>query len=250
MRTVAILSGALLCVLSARADDIKVEPVEFAGKAGDCGTLAGGGRYPAGSRIVTAAWLEGLGLPDSGGPNSNASNPADNPNKQDSRWGLLLSKNGPTPDCSSAQARITGVEGMVLTEVGFDFRNGSHCGAGAPRFNAVLRTGSTETFHFLGGCANGTKTPAPQDPAEWTRVRINPSSAGQAFPVAPPGARIRSLTILYDEGVDSVSGEDPKGVGLAILDNIAINGIIVGKGSKGRDKEKDNDDDDDDDDED
>src|SRR2546422_704654 len=45
-------------------DDRKVEavPFEFVGKAGDCGAAAG-------SRIVTAAWLKGMGLPDTDDPN-------------------------------------------------------------------------------------------------------------------------------------------------------------------------------------
>ena len=46
-------------------DDRKLEavPFEFVGKAGDCGAAAG-------SRIVTAAWLKGTGLPDTDDPNT------------------------------------------------------------------------------------------------------------------------------------------------------------------------------------
>jgi len=82
-------------------------PFEFVGTVANCGGIAG-------SRIVTAAWLRGMGLSDSGGPN-------------DPRNGLLLSKNGATADCSSAGASIKGVKGMVVTdtfELGFDYRNG------------------------------------------------------------------------------------------------------------------------------
>src|SRR3989449_11070550 len=81
-------------------DDRKVEavPFEFVGKAGDCGAAAG-------SRIVTAAWLKGMGLPDT-----------DDPNKKDHHSGLLLSKNGPTPDCSAAGASIQRGEGMTGSE--------------------------------------------------------------------------------------------------------------------------------------
>src|SRR3989441_4257255 len=78
-------------------DDSKLEavPFEFVGKAGDCGAAAG-------SRIVTAAWLKGMGLPDT-----------DDPNKKDRHSRLLLSKNGPTPDCSAAGAGVIRGNGMT-----------------------------------------------------------------------------------------------------------------------------------------
>ncbi len=116
-----------------RGPRLKADPFVFVGKAGDCGALASGAPYPAGSNIVTAAWLGGAGLPDNGGQNSNPGNPADNPNKGDRHRGLLLSKNGPTPDCSSAGAEIKGVNGMVVGanfELGYDYRSGNNVVAG------------------------------------------------------------------------------------------------------------------------
>src|SRR6266850_2045829 len=195
-------------------DDRKLEavPFEFVGKAGDCGVAAG-------SRIVTAAWLKGMGLPDT-----------NDPNKKDHHSGLLLSKNGPTPDCSAAGASIKGVKGMTVSEtfeVGFDYRNGGHCGAGAPRFNVTTRDG---VFSFVGGCANGTPSSAPQDPSEWTRVRINVTSPSQAFPPLAVGSEIESISIIHDEGTDTANN-DTQGVGLAVVDNIFINGeLITGRG--------------------
>jgi hypothetical protein len=217
-----LITIALVCLALApfaSADDPKghfsVHPKTFVGKAGDCGT-----GYPAGSAIVSAEWIKGMGLPDNGGANSNPSNPADNLNKNDDRNGLLLSKNGATADCSAAGADITGVDGAVLTELGFDIRNGTHCGAGAPRFNLE----ATDGFHFVGGCSNGTQTPAPQDPANWTRVRIDPSNPGQTFPPVASGAKVKSISIIFDEGTDGGPG-----AGLAVIDNIDINGVLVGK---------------------
>lgn len=217
-----LVATALVCMALAplaSADDPKghfsVHPKTFVGKAGDCGTA-----YPAGSEIVSAGWIKGMGLPDNGGANSNPFTPADNPNKNDDRNGLLLSKNGPTPDCSAAGADITGAEGAVLTELGFDIRNGTHCGAGAPRFNLE----ATDGFHFVGGCSNGTQTPAPQDPANWTRVRIDPSNPGQTFPPVAPGAKVKSISIIFDEGTDGGTG-----AGLAVIDNIDINGVLSTK---------------------
>lgn len=203
---------------------LKAEPFVFIGKAGDCGTLQTGEPSPAGSRIVTSAWLGGMGLPDDGTSLNAAA-------KRDPHLGLLLSKNGPTADCSAAGAEIHGVKGMEVGAtfvLGFDYRNGGHCGAGAPRFNVSYTTPTGDDgFSFVGGCANDTPTPAPQDPTEWTRVRFG---AASQFPPIAPGSRIRSISIIYDEGTDSVSVENPRGVGLAVIDNIFVNGETITRG--------------------
>ncbi|HYL72949.1 MAG TPA: hypothetical protein VEU96_02035 [Bryobacteraceae bacterium] len=216
-----LIAIALVCLALApfaSADDPKghfsVHPKTFVGKAGDCGT-----GYPAGSEIVTAAWIQGIGLPDNGGANSNPSNHADNLNKNDDRNGLLLSKNGATADCSAAGADITGADGAVLTELGFDIRNGTHCGGGAPRFNVDASDG----FHFVGNCSApfANATPAPQDPTAWTRLRFDLT---QANPPVTPGAKIKSISIIFDEGTDGGPG-----AGLAVIDNVDVNGVLAVK---------------------
>jgi len=201
-------------------------PFVFIGTAADCSPS------PPGSHIVTSAWLEGMGLPDNGGDAAlnGVAATANDPHR-----GLLLSKNGPTPDCSSAGARITGVTGMPVGPtfaLGFDYRNGGHCGAGATRFNVVVTPpAGPNTFHFVGGCSNdSTPTPAPQDPAEWTRVRFETSNPAEAFPVIPPGSTIVSISLLHDEGTDTPTVQSPNGVGLAVLDNIFINGQFIRSG--------------------
>lgn len=220
---------------TAWADDhgrLKAVPFEFVGTADQCGG-------PAGSRIVTAAWLGGMGLPDNGG-------------KKDRHSGLLLSKNGPTADCSSSGATIKGVKGMVVTStfaVGYDYRNGGHCGAGAPRFNIDTNAG----FFFV-GCANAPKSPAPQDPNQWTRTRSVLTACGSecfnaTLGVAgsiPVGATINSINILFDEGTDNPVAGDPEGVGLAVVDNININDVLITRErGEGHHDGKDKDDDDD-----
>lgn len=239
---VAILATLALSMASTarpvNADDghdndrgrVQVIPYTFVGNAGDCGT-----GYPAGSRIVTATWLTGFGLPDNGGPNAGTM-PGDEPNKRDPHTGLLLSKNGPTPDCSSADARVTGVSGLTVTttfELGFDYRDGTHCGAGAPRFNVVTADG---VDHFF-GCADGTSTPAPQDPTQWMRVRF---TAAQGYPPVTAGERVRSIEIVFDEGTDTPTAQDPNGAGLVNLDNIDINGMIVTSGPLGQNPQDEN----------
>ena len=177
---------------------------------------------------MTAAWLGGLGLPDNGGSNTTALDLATNPNKNDPHRGLLLSKNGPTPDCSSAGATISGMgRNFTVTQLVFDYRNGGHCGAGAPRFNITGVDGTT----YFAGCAAGAPTPAPQDPTEWTRVLID--TTAQVF---PPGfvfgvTQVRSIAIVYDEGTDAPSVQDPLGVGLAVIDNINVNGRFIRRGT-------------------
>src|SRR5256886_4755980 len=160
--------GLMTCVpaFADDDDDLRAVPFAFVGAAGDCGT-----GYPAGSNIVTAAWLRGMGLPDNGGPNSNPVDPRDNPNKTDPHLGLLLSKNGPTVDCSASGAEIKGVRGMRVTTpfiLGFDYRNGGHCGGGAPPFHRVLRTARGGKFPFFGNCAPDKPTAGPQGPAPRT----------------------------------------------------------------------------------
>jgi hypothetical protein len=208
-------------------DNSKLEavPFVFVGNAGDCGT-----GYPAASRIVTSDWLTGMGLPDNGGANTTAADLATNPNKKDPHTGLLLSKNGPTADCSSAGATIKGVKGIPVNAafaLGFDYRNGGHCGAGAPRFNVVTTDG---VFHFVGGCANGIPTPASQDPLQWSQVRFVTANPAQSFPPILPGSAIKSIDLIFDEGTDTANN-DTEGVGLAVVDNIFINGQLITSGA-------------------
>lgn len=189
-----------------------------------------------GARIVTAAWLRGMGLPDNGGANNSSdADPANAPNKGNVRRGLLLSKNGQSEICSAAGARITNVRGLVVGTdfaLGFDYRNGGHCGGGAPRFNVVARhPDGTDVFHFIGGCANDVgPIPAPQDPAEWTRVRFDASDPNSGVAGIPVGSTIRSITLILDEGTDTANN-DTQGVGLAVLDNIFIDGQTIRRGS-------------------
>ena len=226
---------AVSSTIRAKDDDNKLSavPETFVGKVGDCGPIAG-------SKIVTSAWLGGMGLPDDGSsPNTQSNDPHN---------GLLLSKNGPTSDCSAAGAVIKGAKGTFVNTnfaLGFDYRNGGHCGAGAPRFNIVT---DDSVFHFGGGCANGTHSAAPQDPAQWTRVRIAGSNAVQMFPPLTPGTHITSLEIVFDEGTDTANN-DTEGVGLAVIDNIFIDGKYITSGNsdaddgKDRDRDRDRDDD-------
>jgi hypothetical protein len=157
---------------------------------------------PTHSGIVVGDWVRHLGLPDS---------------QSDQRFGLLLSKNGTTLTNASAGVVFHGVKGIHVTQLGYDLRMGGHCGAGAPRFNLVTTDGIT---HFF-GCHSGTKTAVAPG---WQRVRFSPTNVAQAFPVITPGETVESIAIVFDEGTNT----DPDFSGMVVLDNLDINGALIG----------------------
>src|SRR5207237_8154151 len=112
---------------------------------------------------------------------------------------------------ASSGATVNGVSGITLTELNFDYRNDSHCGAGAPRYNVVTTDNVT---HFF-GCVYGTHTPAGPN---WTQVVFSPADA---FPAVVPGEVVQSIDVVFDEGID-------QGNGYAYLDNFSINGQVIG----------------------
>jgi hypothetical protein len=238
-----VLTATVVGPATVTADEsdhkLRAEPWTFVGTAGQCAPA------PAGSRIVTSAWLRGMGLPD--GDGDTALNGVTG-TRNDPHLGLLLNKNGPTPDCSSSGATIKGVKGIVTTAtfaLGYDYRNGGHCGAGAPRFNV-----DTDAGFFFVGCANALKSNAPQDPLQWTRTRSVLATCGaECFPgPIPAGSKIKSINIVFDEGTDTANN-DTEGVGLAVIDNIFVDGKYIRSGSGiatgGGAKDKNGDDDDD-----
>ncbi len=229
----------------ASAWDLEAHTFEFIGQFGDCGL-----NYPPGSNIVDAIWLDGIGLPDDGGGNTtNTINPTNPGNKLDPHQGLLLSKNGPTNDCSAAGAEITGVAGFRVDPgfyLGFDYRNGGHCGGGSPRFNVSWHDNNgTPFFSFVGNCYTpiAARSQAVQDPLQWTTVRwtLTDSAHAQSGPCVPannlpaPCATVATcpcyldaITLIYDEGTDTTSADEvPDGVGASFVDNININGTII-----------------------
>ena len=138
--------------------------------------------------------------------------------------GCLLAKTGPTANVAAAGAELKGVRGIVITSIGYDIRKfggfasplGSHCGAGAPRFNVVTAFGT----HFI-GCASPPPISQVLGQA-WTRMAW---STAAAFPPIPPGAAVETIDIVFDEGTDT----GPDNFGIAILDNIMVNGVAVGR---------------------
>ena len=245
LRTLAA-SIALLAIMSgvayAAGNFRQVKPGEF---------------DPGKTFLVQAQWLTGIGCPTNakqfdGTTTTTYSDPAcltgDSGDKRNE--GLLLAKTGPTTNDASAGAELKEVKGLTLTELGYDLRKpgvlntdprGSHCGAGAPRFNVETKDG---TLYFI-----GCNSPAPdqQTPGTgWIRLRWGGNGhALMAFPQAGgaavdiKGKEVKSISIDFDEGQDPSGG--PDSFGLAVLDNIDVNGMLVGSHEDRSDHDKDKD---------
>jgi len=166
---------------------------------------------PTNSGTVGAALLDAAGVPVTSQTASNSGN-----------LSLALSKTTHAPAGTSAGALLVGAENLTkLTELGFDVRQGGHCTANSPHFVVVT---SDDVTHVLTGCANGTIQTAPAQ--GWIRVRFDPANPAQASPPIAPGQAIKSISIVLDQGPEATPNP---GGGLVVLDNIDVNGVIVGK---------------------
>ena len=190
---------------------------------------------PANSRLVQSTWLPGIGCPTgartSDGTYTDPACPTgDRRDRQNE--GLLLVKTGPTANNASAGVVLRNVPSTV-TELGYDIRKlassldlrGSHCGGGAPRFNIETRDG----LIFFIGCNSATSQQTGD--TGWTRLRWGASTTafGQLGGTATLGSLgVKRIDIIFDEGQDLSGGPDQ--FGAAVLDNIDVNGSLVGQG--------------------
>jgi len=136
---------------------------------------------------------------------------------------LVMSKQTTTATDAAALATIEHVGGERLDQLGFDYWTGGHCGAGAPRFDVTTEDGSIYFF----GCADGKHTPSPLRHG-FERVRFSDADAAPQLASDPPWpgfghVRVVSIVIVFDEGIDV-------GSGIAVLDDIDVNGIINSHG--------------------
>ena len=237
-----VLAGAALTATAVFAAYNSVTPAAF---------------DPGKTYLVSAGWITGIGCPtdafvadpsadfsDWAGTTTPYEDPActSGDAKDKKNEGLLLAKTGPTvTNFASATAELKGVKGMEIDELGYDIRKpgptiaddrGSHCGAGAPRFNIVADGES----YFL-GCSSPPPTSTLVGTG-WLRLRWGEGVAPlMAFCASCPGfplvditgQTIESIHIVFDEGQDASGG--PDNFGVAILDNVDLNGMLVGRGS-------------------
>lgn len=162
---------------------------------------------PAGTNTVAATWMDGTGAAST----STATTAADTRNQ-----GLLLSKTSNASNQAQAGVVIRDVEGISLTQLGYDIRVGSQCTATSPRFVVVT---TDDVVHKI-GCASGTAQPAPV--AGWKRLRFDPANPAQTVPVIPAGSKVKSIHLVHDGGPEA-------GSSIVVLDNIDINGKIIGQ---------------------
>ncbi|HEX2026176.1 MAG TPA: hypothetical protein VHH92_07255 [Actinomycetota bacterium] len=171
---------------------------------------------PGATGIVSSKWVTHQGLGDAG--------------KSD--HALVLQKNGTTATVASAGAAVSKVKNLVLTELGFDVEDGTHCGAGGPRYNVTL----TDASVFFFGCSHGDMAPFGADSQgdPWTRVRFTDADAVHAEgPTTTwPGfgvAQVEAVHVVFDEGTDTVGLPAGTTAGLVRLDNLDVNGKLMGK---------------------
>lgn len=180
---------------------------------------------PMQTKLVQSDWIAGIGCPTNArqtldgatlsssytDPACTTGDPADKDNK-----GLLLAKTGPTANVAAAFAQLKDVPSPTITEVGYDIRKpvgqidprGSHCGGGAPRFQFETTSGTV----FGPGCNHVTSTVVGNG---WIRLRWTVNFTD-----------VTAVYIAFDEGQDT----GPDEFGLAVLDNIDLNGKLVGRG--------------------
>lgn len=183
---------------------------------------------PKKTNLVRAAWEVGIGCPtDSrvtydGTTVDSFTDPACSPGdarKDKQNKGLLLAKTGPTANVAAAGAVLEDVPSHV-TELGYDLRKagadqtdprGSHCGGGAPRF-LVIDTSD----NFIPIACNSPAPVVTQSSDAWMRLRWTVDIND-----------VKAIQIIFDEGQDG--GGAPDRFGLAVLDNIDVNGTLIGK---------------------
>jgi hypothetical protein len=176
---------------------------------------------PGNTKLVASQWISGIGCPTNakqttGGTYSDPACPKGDP-KDNENKGLLMAKTGPTTNNASAVAQLKDIPSSTVTELGYDLRKagadqndprGSHCGAGAPRFNVVTSSGT-----FFVGCNSPPPTVTPGEGFMRLRWSVNFTD-------------VKAIYIIFDEGTDT----GPDNFGAAVLDNIDLNGTLVGRG--------------------
>ncbi len=211
---------------------------------------------PANTKMASTRWINGIGCPTNQpyAPYSSA-----NPNKAsqtytdpacptgDSRdhqnQGLLMNKVGPDDNNAASQVQLQNLKGQTLEELGFDLRkvdglsspNGSQCDEQAPAFDIT----TTDGHEYFIPCNSGTVVSGGTGGSSaWERIRwgggngpIPAFDESNGYTPVPDitGVTVKAAYLVYYSGSDQA----PTYSGLAILDNIDVNGALVGQGDHG-----------------
>jgi hypothetical protein len=198
---------------------------------------------PVHSQLVNAGWLEGAGCPSNAtittdGTSSTAypaANCAGGDSNDKNNEGLLFVKSGPTANYAEPYVELKDLRGGALTELGYDLRKpgastdtrGSQCGADAPMFQFTMSDGHT----YYVGCSSPGPTSQTAVGIGWQRLRWGAGGHVMGFQDGTtlmniPGT-VTDAFIVFQDGQDAA----PSNFGLAVIDNIDINGTIVGHGA-------------------
>lgn len=215
--------------------------------------------FPSGNRFVAAQWINGIGCPTDIPPGASTVEyeclpPADSTFSDSANAGALLAKTGPTASNLSlfvdpntglldptatlepippyAGLNLVGVQNTPISqdplfpfEVGYDLRKPAHIDpAGSNCHRAPfweVRT-STATHYYY--CEDLTADDGLAATG-WVRLRWHPVIQGEGS--------IQSIRIIMDEGQDPLFSTAEM-FGLSVIDNIDVNGTIVGSGGPRR----------------
>jgi hypothetical protein len=225
--------------------------------------------------IVAAFWRYGLGCPQPKPPLSTVGFDGfgcPNPFEQDPRnEGLVLAKSSQTfqpgtvgVSPGQAVALIKGLKGAYLFELGYDLRkfldqnsaNGSECTLTSPRFEFQMADGNR---YFI-PCQEPSVDQVVGMSSWWQRLRWPPAAGLPSAPIMacpmpvsskatcnvviscddPKGCglskRMQDVRIVHDVGPDSDGSAQ---FGVAIFDNIDVNGRLKGTGPGARNGDED-----------
>jgi hypothetical protein len=199
---------------------------------------------PAKSALVNAAWLEGAGCPSDAVISTDGSKtatpyPAANcsggDDKDKNNEGLVFVKSGPTANYAEPFVELKELKGATISELGYDLRKpgtttadvrGSQCGAEAPMFQLEMSDGHV----YYVGCSSPPPTSQVPMGLGWLRLRWGAGGQVMGYQdgvtLAPVAGTVKKAYIVFQDGQDGA----PTNFGLAVIDNIDVNGSIVGQG--------------------
>jgi hypothetical protein len=96
----------------------------------------------------------------------------------------------------------------------FDLRSDSECSTQAPQFVIVT---ADEIVHTA-SCASGMIQALTV--SGWKRVSFDPTNSRQLSPAVAPGMAVKTIALVMDQ---------PIATGMAVLDNINVNGRYIGR---------------------
>jgi hypothetical protein len=204
-------AGTYSCVLQIKGGN-SIKNVEIVLVVGTSQSSGEGDDEPTGAQVrpftfdpgalgtSRASWQNGAG----------ALRSSYDPNNQ----GLVLTKRLSAPTTAIAGAIVKGAAGSRISTLGFDVRTDSECSRQAPQFVVITADNVVHTA----GCTNGSSQMLSVP--GWKRVTFSTGNRAQVTPAIQPGMTVKTVALVMDHVVRN---------GFAVLDNINLNGLYIGK---------------------